>query len=570
MTDGRSSRFSLWSRYARSALVITVCVAEARRVVMLNVRRWVVAALITLPLAACHGVDGPPGHYHPAPTPLDSPTLDPRLAPIAPPAPAPGDRPLPINLPTALQLSGARPIDVALASERVEVAAAQVDRASVLWLPTLLLGPDYFRHDGQIQDVAGHVISTSKSTFLLGGAPTAIFAVSDAIFAPLAARQVAHAREAEVQAARNDALLATAEAYFNVQQARGELAGALDSAHRAAEVAEKTEKLVKGGLAPEVELGRIRAEASRRRQATQDARERWRTTSAELSRVLRLEPGALVEPMEPPHLRVALIGLHASVDELIPLALTNRPELAARQALVQATLERLRQEKLRPLIPSVLLRGASTNPAGTLGFGYFGGGLNSDVRHFGSRMDLDLQVLWELQNLGFGNRARVRETGAENQLAVLEVFRVQDLIAAEVTQAHAQAVAAQARFADAEEGLKQAAESAIKSIEGMGQTRTIGGAIVLVIRPQEVVASVQALASAYSDYYRATADFSRAQFRLYRALGQPAQCIDVHPGPDAPPTLQRVPSTKKEKNQNKDEDAEKLPAPSREPDKKQP
>src|SRR5205823_2484187 len=116
--------------------------------------------------------------------------------------------------------------------------------------------------------------------------------------------------------------------------------------------------------------------------------------------------------------------------------------------------------------------------------------------------------------------------------------------------------AAEARFADAETGLKQAAESAIKSIEGMGQTRTVGGAILLVIRPQEVVASVQALASAYSDYYRATADYSRAQFRLYRALGQPAQCIDVRPGPDAPTALRPIPSKAAEKDRARDEDAE--------------
>ena len=183
---------------------------------MFRTHHWAVAALLSLPLAACHELDGPAGHYHPAPAPLDSPALAPRPEPVAPPAPAPGDRPLPINLPTALQLAGARPIDVALASERVEVAAAQLDRASVLWLPTLLLGPDYFRHDGQIQDVAGRVFTTSRSAFLLGGGPSAVFAVSDAILAPLAARQVAYAREAEVQVARNDALLATAEAYFNV------------------------------------------------------------------------------------------------------------------------------------------------------------------------------------------------------------------------------------------------------------------------------------------------------------------------------------------------------------------
>src|SRR5579883_915434 len=139
---------------------------------------------------------------------------------------APSEKPLPINLPTALRLANVQPIDIALASQRVQLAVAQLERARVLWLPTVLMGVDYFRHDGRIQDVAGNLFDTSNSSFMAGAAPVAVFAFSDALFAPLAARQVARAQAAEVQTARNDSLLAVAEAYFNVQQARGELAGA--------------------------------------------------------------------------------------------------------------------------------------------------------------------------------------------------------------------------------------------------------------------------------------------------------------------------------------------------------
>ena len=39
------------------------------------------------------------------------------------------------------------------------------------------------------------------------------------------------------------------------------------------------------------------------------------------------------------------------------------------------------------------------------------------------------------------------------------------------------------------------------------------------------MAAVQALAQAYSDYYGAVADYDRAQFRLYHALGHPAQAL---------------------------------------------
>jgi outer membrane protein TolC len=458
------------------------------------------------------------------PHPLET-AAGPAPVPLAESAPAPCDRPLPINLPVALQLAGVRPIDVALASESIRLEAARLERARVLWLPTVYLGADYFRHDGQIQDVAGNVFSTSKGQVQLGAGPYAVFALSDALFAPLAARQVVAAREADLQAARNDSLQAVAEAYFNVQQARGELAGAEDAARRAEDVVRRAQGLAPGGLVPPVEVTRARTELARRRQAVASARERWRTASADLNRVLRLDPAALTVPLEPPHLRVTLVPADRSVDDLIAVGLTNRPELAAQQALVQATLERLRQEKLRPLIPSVLLRGGSTPVTGTLAGGYFGGGLNDTLKDFGARSDFDVQVLWEFQNLGLGNRARVNERKAENRLAMLELFRIQDRVAAEVAQAHAQLQSAAARLTQAEAGVKDASLVATQNAAALGQTTGDPKLLILVVRPQEVVAAIQALAQAYADYYGAVADYDRSQFRLYRALGQPAQLL---------------------------------------------
>src|SRR5262245_4884656 len=240
-----------------------------------------------------------------------------------------GQTALPINLPTALQLANAQAIDIQVASQRIEVAAAQLQRAQSLWLPTIFIGPDYYRHDGQIQETAGRVFGASRSSFMVGAGPSAVFAVSDAIFEPLAARQVVRAREAGFQTASNDTMLAVAEAYFGVQQARGELAGAEDAARRAEELVHRAEKLVTGGLSPEVEVTRARADLARRRQAVRIAGDRWRVAASDLQRILRLEPTALVEPQEPPQLAVTIVPLDQKVDELIPLALTNRPELGA-------------------------------------------------------------------------------------------------------------------------------------------------------------------------------------------------------------------------------------------------
>ena len=134
--------------------------------------------------------------------------------------------------------------------------------------------------------------------------------------------------------------------------------------------------------APPVEAVRAATELARRRQAVQAARGRWQVSSADLARLLRLEASALVEPAEPPHLQITLVEVQQPVDDLIRIALTNRPELAAQQALVQATLQRLRQERLRPLVPSVLHRGASTGVTGTLAVGAFGGGPKDQLDNF--------------------------------------------------------------------------------------------------------------------------------------------------------------------------------------------
>src|SRR5205807_9044951 len=118
--------------------------------------------------------------------------------------PTASDKPLPINLPTALRLAGVQPIDIGLASERIRLAAAQLERAQVLWLPTVYLGTDYFRHDGQIQDVEGKVFGTSKSPFMVGAGPYAVFAVTDAVFDALGARSTVRAPWGAADAAMND------------------------------------------------------------------------------------------------------------------------------------------------------------------------------------------------------------------------------------------------------------------------------------------------------------------------------------------------------------------------------
>ena len=202
---------------------------------------------------------------------------------------------------------------------------------------------------------------------------------------------------------------------------------------------------------------------------------------------------------------MTLFSPQQSVDTLIPIGLTNRPELASQQALVQATLARLKEERIRPLMPSVLLLGNATPtvPGGLLMGGVFTSGGNGFANPVSARNNVNVQLVWELRNLGFGNRALVRERRAERDQALIELFRIQDRVAADVVQARAQVASAAVRITKAETGLKEAKINFDGNLKGLHETfqAVPGGPLMLVVRPQEAVAVLQQLEQAYDNYF---------------------------------------------------------------------
>ena len=160
------------------------------------------------------------------------------------------ETPLAINLPTALRLAGARPVVIAAADASVQTAAAGLAKAQAAWLPNLNMGAGYYHHDGATQGQGGTFSINTKDQFTAGGGLYAKLDTTNALFGPLAARQVLRARQIDVQTARNEAQLATAEAYFNIQQARGRLAGVQDVVDKGQALAERARRLGQGLFDP--------------------------------------------------------------------------------------------------------------------------------------------------------------------------------------------------------------------------------------------------------------------------------------------------------------------------------
>jgi outer membrane protein TolC len=447
------------------------------------------------------------------------------------------EKPLPINLATALRLAGARPLIISAAQSSVQVAAAQLAKARVEWLPSFNVGTGYYRHDGSTQGQSGNFYINTKDQFLAGAGLTARVATTDALFAPLAARQVLRARQIDVQTARNDALLATAEAYFNVQQARGRLAGDQDVVEKSLELGKAidAERLK---MSRPTDLHRAKALLAAFEDAIASGREQWRLASADLTQVLRLDPAATIVPLEPPNLRVTLISPQEPVDTLIPIGLTSRPELASQQALVQAALARIRQERMRPLVPSLILEGGpgAVGPGNYLMGGIFASGAHGAGNPTTGRDDVSIGLIWQVENLGFGNRALVRARRAEQQQLLIELFRIQDLVAADIARAYAQLASAAVRVTTAERGLEEARLAYEGGLQHLGKIEKVDDDRVIVRRAFEVIDALKALSQHYDIYFTAVNDYNRAQFRLYRALGYPAGILacERSPGPILP------------------------------------
>jgi outer membrane protein TolC len=448
-----------------------------------------------------------------------------------------------------LRLSDARPLIVAAAQARVWVAEAQLTRAKVLWVPTLMFGADYVRHDGGGPDFnKGIMTAPSVNYFQAGGGldlsyPGAFqfLNLTDAYFEPLVARQVLNSRQADIQTAKNDSLLMTADAYFSVHQYRGMYAGALYAVELGHDLVDRITRLSKD-LVPRIEIDRARNMLADVEQQATSARELWRVHSANLTQVLRLDPRAVVVPLEHDHLQITLIDPARPLDDLIPVALTNRPELASYQALVQAVAARIRREKGRILLPSILLNGFQT-PGEFLQAGIFGLGPNSSLNQWTGREDVSLQFLWQLDALGIGNLARIKEQRGEQSRAIIELFKTQDMVAADVTRALARLQSATARVTQADRSLRASLIAFNGNYEGLKQTTRFGDVLVEVFRPQEVVFALQLLKITIDEYFTTVADYNRAQFELFHALGYPAREIaSIHPPGDIQPVDTSRPS----------------------------
>jgi outer membrane protein TolC len=433
-------------------------------------------------------------------------------------------------------------LEIAQAREAVVQAQARLDKAKVVILPNFNLGSAYNHHEGNIQKTEGNIIKANRDSLLVAGGPSLSFQTTEAIFGFLAARQVTAATQAGVQRASNDTMLAVTDAYLNVLRARRRIARINETLQQLLDPRPSTMRAQSRGLlhliqdfvergakeALPADLERVRVEVLRRQEELAGATDELRVASAELARLLRLDPALPLEPIEDFSVPLPLLGddwSNRPLEELIEMALMRRPELAENRALVEAALARVRAARYRPLLPNVGLNynwgdfGGGPDLVKPAGFGPSG-----QIRHFAPRTDLDASIYWRLDNMGLGNRAERRDAEATHRGTLLRQLQVQDRVVTQVVQARDLVLGWRERVAITRQALFDAQGNpegpVFRSIR-LSFDRIRGGEG----RPLELLDSIRGLSDTLEAYGQAVTDYERARFRLVIALGLPPQVL---------------------------------------------
>jgi outer membrane protein TolC len=231
--------------------------------------------------------------------------------------------------------------------------------------------------------------------------------------------------------------------------------------------------------------------------------ERVIAANAELVRLLRLDSGVELAPVETEPPVIEIFSGNEDVAELVARAQDGRPENEQAEALVAAAEGDLTAERYGWFVPSVSLSVSS---------GDFGGGPGTAILNTDNRQDRSLTLYWQFDGLGFGQRARLDERRAQLQELALQRDKLRDAIAAEVQESHARIVS-----------LKRQIELAATAVAHAERAYELNRTRIFDQQglPLEALQAMQTLASAELGALDVRAAFSVAQIRLHTALGNP-------------------------------------------------
>lgn len=425
-----------------------------------------------------------------------------------------------LNLPTTLSMVGGSQPIVAAAQWRVQEAYARLDQARTLWLPSLRAGFSFHNHDGNYQASNGTITDVHRNSFQYGlgagatGAGTTPtpglstqFHFAEAIFQPKVRRKAAWAAGHAASATKNEQVLRAAVSYTNLLKAHQDLQILRQSQQRTETLSQLTRDFAETGQGLQADADRVQTELALVNSRLIAAHEATELASASLAEALSIDATAMLVPTDATMVPLSFATEQLDACTLVGTGLATRPELKEARAITSAAIERMKQVRYTPMIPSVLLGYSS---------GEFGGGLGNNLNNIDNRSDFDAQLIWEVRNLGFGEAAQRRQSKAQVQQARFAIMQTMDQVAREITQAHSKVRNRSQQVSILQNAIASAETSYQRNVERIRDGQGL---------PLEALQSLQALETANQELLNALSAHNVAQFTLQWALGWPVNEI---------------------------------------------
>jgi outer membrane protein TolC len=416
----------------------------------------------------------------------------------APSPPPPGEI---IDLPSSLQLAGARNLDIQIAREKL--AEAQANRESSVWqfFPSITPGVGYRRHDNLIQTVDGNLINVHTDSYAVGPVIAAQVDLGGAIYRNLAARQLVKAAELGLESQRQDTILAAAIGYFDLAKAQAAAEVTQEAVSISQDYAGQVQRAVEVGIAFKGDALRAQVQVERNRLTLRQTQEEQRVASARLAQTLHLAAGVTLVPRDAEMLPLELVATNAGLMGLVAQAFSTRPELAQNRFLIEAARDARKGAKYGPLIPSL---GAEVFVGG------LGGGNATVPDQFGQSQDYAFTLGWRIGPGGLFDRGRIRAADARLKVAELTDEKWLDEVVRQVTESFTRWQSATDQLST----VRRAVQAATETLQLTRQRKEFAVGAVL-----ENIQSEQELTRARLDFVNAIAEYNKAQFSLKKSIG---------------------------------------------------
>lgn len=442
----------------------------------------------------------------------------PTRATVPSPSPSPSDTETlhTIDLPTALRLARVSSPRIEAMEAAIEAAKADLLAARVDWLPSIRLGASYHALSGAIQESSGNRISLQRSSAFAGlgvGAaaagpvfvPGMVIQVDFAslIFDTLTQKQNVAAMKAATQAAEQDVTLDVALAYYDLVRQAARVTLAIEAVAQAEDLAKTVDAFATAGEGLQADAARTQVAAEMFRTRRQAAEGDLSRASARLATLLHLQQNiSTLRPADDVG-AITLVESTDSLPALIEQALQHRPEVTSHTATLEGAESSLRKARWDPLLPTLVATGSA---------GAFAADVGPNPGGLAERVEVGVNLLWDIEHLGAGHVATARRERARLRQLRAVGNEASDRITLEVHEAFTQADVARGRM-----------QSTQRAITWATRAYELDRARIFANEgsPIEVLQSLETMIAVRLDHIEAVTAFNQAQHRLLWATAGP-------------------------------------------------